>query len=85
MSANSLDALAPSYIKGFEAYIPSKPDPELKKLFGCSTLYRLNNNENPLGPPPAAQEVLLRFPPPRAATYPERGFLLPARKIGRKT
>lgn len=70
MSVTGLDALAPSYIKGFEAYIPSKPDPELKKLFGCSTLYRLNNNENPLGPPPAAQEVLLRFPPPRAATYP---------------
>jgi histidinol-phosphate aminotransferase len=70
MMAARLEALVPSYIKGFDAYIPSKPDPELKKLFGCHNLYRLNNNENPLGPPPAAQEILRRFSPPRAAIYP---------------
>ncbi len=70
MTQNALDRLLPEYVKRFEPYIPSKPDPELMKLYGCSRLYRLNNNENPLGPPPAAQEILRRFPPPRAAVYP---------------
>lgn len=66
----SLDKLVPDYIKKFEPYIPSKPDPELMKLYGCKSLYRLNNNENPLGPPAAALEVLRRFKPPGAAIYP---------------
>ncbi|HMK35935.1 MAG TPA: histidinol-phosphate transaminase [Desulfomonilaceae bacterium] len=70
MSAWSLEKLLPDYIKRFEAYIPSRPDAELMKMYGCSRLYRLNNNENPLGPPRAAQEVLRRFPPPRASVYP---------------
>jgi histidinol-phosphate aminotransferase len=65
-----LNSLVPPYIKDFEAYIPSKPDPELMKLYGCSHLYRLNNNENPLGPPPASQEIIQRLWPPRAALYP---------------
>ncbi|WP_274372917.1 aminotransferase class I/II-fold pyridoxal phosphate-dependent enzyme [Aminithiophilus ramosus] len=30
----------------------------------------MNNNENPLGPPPAAREVLGRFSPARASIYP---------------
>ena len=57
MTAPLLERLVPDYIRCFEAYIPSKPDDELKKLYGCSKLYRLNNNENPLGPPrkPAGQ------------------------------
>lgn len=66
----SLDKLVPDYIKKFEPYIPSKPDPELMKLYGCKSLYRLNNNENPLGPPAAALEVLRRFKPSGAAIYP---------------
>ena len=66
----SLDKLVPEYIKKFEPYIPSKPDAELMKLYGCDHLYRLNNNENPLGPPLAAQEILSRFKPPKAAIYP---------------
>ncbi len=70
MDPISLDRLVPDYVKKFEAYIPSKPDPELMKLYGCKRLFRLNNNENPFGPPAAAQEVLHRFPPPRAAVYP---------------
>jgi histidinol-phosphate aminotransferase len=70
MSAFSLNRLVPDYVKGFEAYIPSKPDDVLQKYYGCSHLYRLNNNENPLGPPPPAQEVLRRFPPARASVYP---------------
>jgi histidinol-phosphate aminotransferase len=70
MSEWSLERLLPDYVKRFEAYVPSKPDAELKKLYGCTRLYRLNNNENPLGPPPAAQDVLKKFPPPNAAIYP---------------
>jgi len=65
-----LDKLVPDYIRRFEAYIPGKPDEELKKLYGCRRLVRLNNNENPLGPPAAAQAVIRRFPPPRASIYP---------------
>jgi len=65
-----LDKLVPEYVKKFESYIPSKPDPELMKLYGCDRLYRLNNNENPFGPPPAAREILQRFRPAGAAVYP---------------
>jgi histidinol-phosphate aminotransferase len=70
MNALSLERLVPDYIKGFEAYVPSKPDDVLKKYYGCSHLFRLNNNENPLGPPPKAQEIIRRFPPPQTAVYP---------------
>mgnify|MGYP000877447361 FL=1 len=65
-----LNILVPAYVREFEPYIPSRPDPELQKLYGCPRLYRLNNNENPLGPPPGAQEVIRNFPPPRGAIYP---------------
>jgi len=66
----SVQELLPEYVKHFEPYVPSKPDSELMKLYGCSHVFRLNNNENPLGPPPAAQEVIRSFPPRRAAVYP---------------
>ncbi len=65
-----LHRLVPDYIKQFQPYCPSKPDEELKRLFGCAVLHRLNNNENPLGPPPAAREIIRRFPPERSAIYP---------------
>ncbi|MCE5265765.1 MAG: histidinol-phosphate transaminase [Deltaproteobacteria bacterium] len=70
MTMPNLDILVPAYVREFEPYVPSKPDPELMKLYGCERLYRLNNNENPLGPPPGAQEVIRRFSPPRGAVYP---------------
>ena len=70
MAFPPLDRLVPEYVRRFEAYIPSKPDEELRRLYGCDRLWRMNNNENPLGPPPEAQEVIRRFPPPRAAVYP---------------
>lgn len=66
----NLERLVPACVREFEPYIPSKPDHELRKLYGCERLYRLNNNENPLGPPPGAQEVIRRFPPPLGAVYP---------------
>jgi histidinol-phosphate aminotransferase len=70
MNAPFLERLVPDYIKRFEAYIPSKPDEVLKRYYGCDHLFRLNNNENPLGPPAGAREVIRRFPPPRASVYP---------------
>lgn len=69
-TAPPLDLLVPAYIKRFQAYIPSKPDAELKKIYGCQRLFRLNNNENILGPPPTAVQAIRGFPPPRAAVYP---------------
>jgi histidinol-phosphate aminotransferase len=65
-----LDRMVPEHVRRFHAYIPSKPDEELKKLYGCSRLFRLNNNENALGPPPAAQSAIRGFPPPHASIYP---------------
>ncbi|MBN2706448.1 MAG: histidinol-phosphate transaminase [Deltaproteobacteria bacterium] len=62
--------LVPEYIKRFEAYVPSKPDDELQKLYGCKRLHRLNNNENPLGPPAAARRFLENLPAAAAALYP---------------
>ncbi|HIJ68142.1 MAG TPA: histidinol-phosphate transaminase [Deltaproteobacteria bacterium] len=69
-NAVPLEKLVPDYIKSFEAYTPSKPDDVLKKLYGCSKLYRLNNNENPLGPPEAARRAIRAFPPAQASIYP---------------
>ena len=65
-----LQRLVPDHIQHFQAYAPSKPDEELKRLFGCPVLHRLNNNENPLGPPPAARDILRQFAPERSAIYP---------------
>ena len=66
----NLDALIPDYVRSFQAYIPSRPDHLLKEEYGTVLLYRLNNNENPLGPPPAAARVIADFPPDRASIYP---------------
>jgi histidinol-phosphate aminotransferase len=65
-----LEHLTPRHIREIEPYVPSRPDDELKSMYGCRLLHRLNNNENPLGPPPAAQAAVNRFPPTSAALYP---------------
>ncbi|NLD38670.1 MAG: histidinol-phosphate transaminase [Desulfatiglans sp.] len=70
MTFSALERLIPDYIRRFEAYIPSKPDDELKKLYGCNRIFRLNNNENPLGPPIEAQRIISGFPPVKASIYP---------------
>jgi histidinol-phosphate aminotransferase len=70
MTAPPLETLVPDYVKRFQTYIPSKPDDELKKIYGCSKLYRLNNNENPLGPPETARRAIEAFPPAQASIYP---------------
>ncbi len=81
---SDVDRLLPDYIKSFEPYIPSRPDPELMRYYGCSRLFRLNNNENALGPPPAAQEALRRFPPERASIYPSGDAFYLRRKLAER-
>ena len=68
--AKFLDSLVPDHIRCLEPYIPSRPDAELCKMFGCSFIDRLNNNENALGPTPTARRALSGFDVRRAAVYP---------------
>jgi histidinol-phosphate aminotransferase len=70
MSSLPLDRLVPAYIRTFEPYTPSRPDHELRRLFGVGHLHRLNNNENALGPSPAAHQAIERFEAKRAPVYP---------------
>ena len=56
--SNLFEHLIPSYVQQFESYIPSKPDEELKKIFGINHLYRLNNNENFMGPSEKVKEFI---------------------------
>ncbi len=79
-----LDRLVPDYVKRFEAYIPSKPDPELMRLYGVDHLHRLNNNENHLGPPEPSRRVLEGFPPPRASLYPSGDAWYLRQRLGQK-
>ena len=65
-----LQRLVPAHVRRFEVYTPSKPDPELMRLFRVDHLHRLNNNENPLGPPPEAARIVSGFPPRLAPIYP---------------
>ncbi len=66
----NIDQLIPDYVRKFEAYIPSKPDHLLMKEYGAPFLHRLNNNENFLGPPEAACQVIDDFESGRALIYP---------------
>jgi histidinol-phosphate aminotransferase len=84
MDLLSLDTLQPQYVKCFEPYSPSKPDKELMKLYGCKHLYRLNNNENPIGPPPASQVVISNFVPEQAAFYPSGDSYYLRQELSRK-
>lgn len=67
---NRLLERIPAHVREFECYVPSRPDPVLMRQYGVSHLYRLNNNENALGPPPLAGEVLAALKAGRAAQYP---------------
>jgi histidinol-phosphate aminotransferase len=48
------------------------------RLYGVDHLHRLNNNENPLGPPEAARKMIKEFPPPKASLYPSGDVFLSA-------
>ncbi|MGE0713981.1 MAG: histidinol-phosphate transaminase [Alphaproteobacteria bacterium] len=71
MSTDALDHLVPSHVRRFEAYVPSPPDDVLCRRFGVDRLDRLHNNENPLGPPPAAAAVLREWPREPGIVYPQ--------------
>ena len=70
MMGRPLSELVPQHIRRFEPYTPSRPDAVLMKLHGVDRLHRLNNNENSLGPPPRAVEVVEASQGGRAAIYP---------------
>ena len=65
-----LETLVPRHIQHIEPYIPSKPDDVLRQMFGCERIYRLNNNENALGPSPKALEALAAMELFQASVYP---------------
>ncbi len=70
MIFTNLNRLTPEFIKGIVPYLPSKPDDVLQRLYGCERIFRMNNNENPLGPPRAAATIIEKYPPHLAAVYP---------------
>ncbi|NKE46141.1 aminotransferase class I/II-fold pyridoxal phosphate-dependent enzyme [Roseomonas frigidaquae] len=71
MSGFALERLVPAHVRAFEAYVPSPPDDVLRRRFGVAHLHRLNNNENPLGPPAASRAVMARWEVGQAAQYPQ--------------
>lgn len=70
MQPPPLERLVPAYIRNFDAYVPSRPDQELMRLYRVDHIHRLNNNENGLGPPRRAREIIDAFPPENASIYP---------------
>jgi len=62
--------LVPDFVREFDPYIPSKPDHLLKNFYKVKILHRLNNNENPLGPPKGAVNALNSLKPEEMAIYP---------------
>lgn len=66
----NFEALMPDYVRAFQAYVPSRPDHILMEQYGTPFLYRLNNNENHLGPPLDAAKIIDGFIPPDASLYP---------------
>ncbi|WMW66920.1 histidinol-phosphate transaminase [Nitratidesulfovibrio liaohensis] len=66
----AFERLVPEHVRRFEAYTPSRPDHELMRMYRVDHLHRLNNNENPLGPPPEAARIVRGFPPERVPIYP---------------
>lgn len=80
----NLDAMVPDYVRSFQAYIPSRPDHLLMLDYGTPLLHRLNNNENPLGPPAAAARVIASFPPEKTAIYPSGDSFELRHALGRR-
>ncbi len=84
MSSLDFQQLVPSYIKSFEVYSPSKPDPDLMYLYGVDHLHRLNNNENALGPPPEVHEIVEEFLPVSVPVYPNGDCFYLREKLAEK-
>ena len=65
-----IDQLVPDHIRTFEPYYPSQPDHVLMARYGLKRLIRLNNNENPLGPPDEIKNIVREFQPESVPIYP---------------
>lgn len=48
----------PDYVLGIQPYVPGKPIEELERELGISDSIKLASNENPVGPSPAALNVI---------------------------
>ncbi|TAN40639.1 MAG: histidinol-phosphate transaminase [Nitrospirae bacterium] len=48
----------PDYVLGIQPYVPGKPLEELERELGITNSIKLASNENPVGPSPAAMQVL---------------------------
>lgn len=84
MPKPDLQRLVPAHVRAFEAYYPSRPDPELMLAYGVDHLHRLNNNENALGPPPEVHAVVEEFPPKDVPVYPNGDCYYLRRKLAEK-
>ncbi len=51
-------ALAPSHVRGLDAYQPGKPVEELERELGITGAIKVASNENPLGPSPRAAAAI---------------------------
>ncbi|MBX6396071.1 MAG: histidinol-phosphate transaminase [Alicyclobacillaceae bacterium] len=58
--AGAIGARVRPTILGIEPYTPGKPIEEVQREFGLQEVVKLASNENPLGPSPKVQEVLVR-------------------------
>ena len=83
-AAAPIEELVPDYVRNFQAYVPSKPDHLLMREYGAPFLHRLNNNENPLGPPPAAREAIAAHPVERLSIYPNGDSFELREALGRR-
>ncbi len=84
MTPFDIQGLAPAHVLAFSSYLPSKPDSALMRLYGVDHLHRLNNNENPLGPPPGAAALVQDFPPGTVPIYPNGDCHDLREKLGEK-
>lgn len=57
-------------IMSIKPYVPGKPVEEVERELGISNVIKLASNENPLGPSPAAMQVLRELVP-KVSAYPD--------------
>jgi len=76
-------ALAPSHVRGLDAYQPGKPVEELERELGITGALKVASNENPLGPSPRAAAAI-RAALPSLHLYPDAGGFALRRALATK-